>query len=322
MPPVAAYRHCAWPGRNQLGKSECMLNLPLPLFIALLRLSGRKQRFASAANLRAAAAVDRQAITGAPPPRLTRRYAINRVSVLGSHCYTLAPRSSPGQQHVLYLHGGAYVTEMARAHWEFLAALVDSTHCVVHVPIFPLAPEHTHRETMAMVTEVYRGLSGSIASENLVLMGDSSGGGLALLLAQRLPTLSLPQPRDIVLISPWLDLTGAHAKAAVRNIDDPWLAIPGMEEAARWWAGGCDPAEPQVSPLYGALAGLGRLTVLIGTRDLLVAECRDLHSRALSEGIELRWIEAPGMIHVWPLLPLRQGEVARAAIAAIVRDHS
>src|SRR3712207_7795789 len=46
---------------------------------------------------------------------------------------------------------------------------------------------------------------------------DSAGGGLALGLAQGLEEAGLPQPRRLVLIAPWLDLTLRDRKSTRLN---------------------------------------------------------------------------------------------------------
>jgi acetyl esterase/lipase len=40
-----------------------------------------------------------------------------------------------------------------------------------------------------------------------------------------------------------------------------------------------------------------------GTRDLLVPGCRLLADRAAASDWELTYLEAPGLLHVFPLLP-------------------
>lgn len=301
-----------------------MPNLPVPILYLILRLTRRKRRFHSAEALAAAVRRDRARNDGAPPAELAQRLFVLRADLDGRNCYVLAPRpgAKPGAPIVLYLHGGAYCTAMSKWHWRMLAELVEASGCVVHVPLYPLAPEHTHRDALPMVRQLYGALCTRGGRDGIVLMGDSAGGNLALVLAQCLAEHGLPQPRDLVLISPWLDLTTRLATTAARYIDDPWLALPGMRAAAAWWSGGDDPAMPWLSPLHGSLAGLGRMTLFIGTRDLLLAECRALRLRAQREGIGLRWIEAPGLPHVWPLLPLARSAAARRCIAEIVRGEA
>ncbi|WP_372958849.1 alpha/beta hydrolase fold domain-containing protein [Marinobacter sp.] len=300
-----------------------MRTLPLKLFLVLLWLSGRRRRFGSAEAMRRAVARDRRRSTGHPPAEVTRRFSVRRTrrAVDGRlhECFSLSDRSQNGQVQVLYLHGGAHCMEMTVAHWRFLAFLVKATGCVVHVPLFPLAPENDHRDAFPVVLDLYRKLSEAHPAEHLVIMGDSSGGGFALTLAQMLVPLHLPQPRDIVLISPWLDMTVTYPRSVSREIDDPWLDIPGLIAAAEWWTGNSGPSRLRVSPLEGPFRGLGRLSVFIGQRDILIAESRALHDRARKEGAHIEVIEEPGMIHVWPLLPLKEGQAARERIAAIVR---
>jgi len=211
------------------------MTLPWPLFLALLKLLGRRRRFESVEGLRAAVAQDRKTASAEPPASVRKRCAIGKRQVDGHDCYTLAPLSGAGAVQLLYLHGGAHVAEISPFHWRLMAELVETTGCMAHVPIFPLAPEHTYRPAYAMVNEVYRALAAAHDARQLVLMGDSAGGGLALALAQGFAELGLPQPRDIVLISPWLDLTVSNPAIPPLEADDPWLARPGLAQAGRWW---------------------------------------------------------------------------------------
>lgn len=295
-----------------------MMTIPLPIFLMMLKASGRRRRFESVDGLRRAITSDRQQSDGSPPREVREKFKIHVESIEGCNCYTLSPRSGASAVHVMYLHGGAHVAEMSRHHWNLLADLVSRTACTVYVPIHPLAPEHSYRDAFKVVIEVYRRLVGRIEARNVILMGDSSGGGLALAVAQQLNQLVLPHPRDIVLISPWLDLALSHPEIEKLEQRDPWLAVRGLVEAGRMWAAGDDLAHPSLSPINGPLHGLGRITIFIGGRDIFIADCRKLRARAESEGVEVHWVEEPKMIHVWPLLPIRKAESARIIISNIL----
>lgn len=284
----------------------------------MLKASGRRRRFESAEGLRVAIAADRQECDAGPPAALQKKFKISLEQISGWDCYILSPRSNVSLVHAMYLHGGAHVAEMSRHHWQLLADLVNRTGCTVHVPIYPLAPEHSYRDAFPVVSEAYGRLVGRNEPCNVVLMGDSSGGGLALAMAQQLNSMGLAQPRDIVLISPWLDLTVSHPQIGKLERRDPWLAAEGLAEAGRMWAAGDDMAQPPLTPINGSLRGLGRLTVFIGGRDIFMADCRRLRELAEKEDVEMHWVEEPDMIHVWPLLPLRKAAIARAKIAEIL----
>lgn len=63
-----------------------------------------------------------------------------------------------------------------------------------------------------------------------------------------------------------------------------------------------------VSPLFGDLAGLGPLTILTGTRDMLNPDARLLRDKARAAVVRVTWHEAEGQLHVFALLPTRAGE--------------
>lgn len=296
-----------------------MATLPLPLLIAVLRLTGRTRKFRSAADLHREIARERRGFSPEPPAAIAASHAVTRENVMGRPVYTLAPKQGRSAVRVMHLHGGAYVSGISPFHWHFLARLVDATGCTVTIPIYPLAPEGSHRDAFPFVTEAYRRLAADTAPDDLVLAGDSAGGGLALALAQTLAGQGLSQPRDIVMISPWLEVTARNPGIAAVQPYDPWLKVPGALEAARLWAAGDDPSDPRISPINGSIRGLGRLSVFIGTRDILLPDCRDLRDRAAREGVTLHYVEQPGMIHVWPILPIRQAQTAAAEIARIIR---
>lgn len=299
-----------------------MTTFPLPIFLLILKLGGRRRRFETVEGLRRAIAVERRESNACPPSELHEKFAISVERIEGCDCYTMGPRSNASEVNAMYLHGGAHIAEMSRHHWLLLAEMVSRTSCTVHVPIYPLAPEHSHRDAFKMVIEAYRRLADHVDPRNMVLMGDSSGGGFALAVAQQLKQFGLPQPRDIILISPWLDLTVSNPEIPRLERRDPWLAAKGLAEAGRMWAAGDDIAQPSLSPINGPLQGLGRITIFIGGRDLLFAECRELRARAQKEAVEIQWIEDPKMIHVWPLLPIKAAISARKRISNILASRS
>ncbi|HEV3395142.1 MAG TPA: alpha/beta hydrolase, partial [Xanthobacteraceae bacterium] len=93
---------------------------------------------------------------------------------------------SDRNRHVLYLHGGAYVLDIISAHWNMVARLVRYTGCLAVVPLYPLAPEHTWQDAFGLVVPLYESLVARLGRENVIVMGDSAGGGMALALAQQL----------------------------------------------------------------------------------------------------------------------------------------
>lgn len=247
-----------------------------------------------------------------------------RVSVArqeGRRVWTLAPRAKHSGKVLLYLHGGAYVRNINFFHWLLIGQLVRRTGATVVVPDYPLAPAASHREAHAFVQHTYAGLLEQYAPKDIVVMGDSAGGGLALGLAQDLRDQGLPMPARLILIAPWLDVTvSAPAIEALAPLDH-MLDAPSIRKAGLAYAAGDDPRHPSVSPLFGALHGLPPMDIFVGTHDLLLADARALVRRMEAEGFPIHLHEYPGMFHVWVAVTmLPEAKEALSRIAGLIRE--
>ncbi|MEU4558623.1 alpha/beta hydrolase [Actinoplanes sp. NPDC023936] len=207
---------------------------------------------------------------------------------------------------VVYLHGGAYTSEIVEQHWSLIGFIAEQAGCEVHVPIYGLSPEHHGREALDLVSEVIRGLG-----RPCHLVGDSAGGGLALLAAQA----NKGRVAGLTMIAPWLDLTMSNPGIDAVEPHDPWLFRAGLRPIADAWTGGLALDDPRLSPIHGDLDGLPPTQILVGTRDITLPDCRLLRDR-LPAGTPLTYHEEPGAIHVYPLLPVPEARAGRRAIVA------
>jgi len=251
----------------------------------------------------------------APPRRLDRKVDISLEIRHGWRCYQLTPRGGTDPAvRVLYLHGGAYIEEIDALQWTLVTKLAVEAPARFVVPIFPLAPYRTAVKTVATTTRVAADLLAEHGPD-VMLMGDSAGGGLALAVAQHLRDEHHRQPRRLVLVSPWLDATMSNPAIHDVHPHDAVLGAPGLAEAGRIYAGDLDPADPRVSPIHGEFAGLAPVTVYSGTHDILNADCREFVARARASGVNVDYQELSRGHHCYPLFPTRHGRAARHHIA-------
>ncbi|HET9486082.1 MAG TPA: alpha/beta hydrolase, partial [Chryseosolibacter sp.] len=152
-----------------------------------------------------------------PPAEVVEKCTVEKRILHHRNVFTLHPKTNPSGKHILYLHGGAYVQNFVRQHWTFLASLVEELHCSITAPDYPLAPRHTYREAFDMVIPLYKKLINMVSPKDVILMGDSAGGGFVLALSQYLHKRNVPQPGQLFLLSPWLDLTMKNP--AIKDID-------------------------------------------------------------------------------------------------------
>ncbi|MEU9300808.1 alpha/beta hydrolase [Streptomyces sp. NPDC048269] len=290
------------------------------LSVALIA-AGRRRRFASAEAVRTRVAQSaRRPASHLPPRGLGRVADISRTFVGAWPVYDVSPRGTEPAAQVLYVHGGAYVNELVRPHWAMVRTLVTRARARVVVPAYILAPRGTADRTVPVAADLLSGLIASGGTGGTVLLGDSAGAGLALAAAQRLRERTGAQPSRIVLISPWLDVSMSHPDQAGIEADDPMLALPGLREAGRLYAGTLAADDPRVSPLHGSFEGLAPLTVFTGTRDVLTTDSRELVRRVRAGGAEVEFHEEAGLPHAYPLLPLPEGRAARDRIVELIRS--
>ena len=294
-----------------------MSSLASRLMPAVMTLRGAKRVFSTAEAMQRK--LLRQS-TGrppksTPPARLSKTVDIRELQIAGWTVYEISPKGKTPPRRALYLHGGCYVFEIALQHWLFVAKLAVETNTRFLVPIYPLAPAETADTIVPKATDLAARLIEEVGSENTSVLGDSAGGGMALAVSMQLRDRGNPAPHSTVLISPWLDITGTDPQLAVIAPHDPWLAVPGSHFAGGVYRGALPETDPLVSPLYGDLHGLGSLTMFSGTRDILNADATKFRSLARAAGLAIDYHEVPGMIHVFPILPIPEGTAARAVVA-------
>ena len=241
----------------------------------------------------------------APPPTATIEALCNvsQRKVRGHVVYELNPKRATDELHVLYTHGGSYVNELIRIHWDGIEQLIRHTGASVTVPLYPLAPESTFRHAFALLEEVYRDVLTRMPADRVVLCGDSAGGGLALALAMHLRDLGPPRPGRVVLFSPWLDLTLADPAARELEKQDVMLNVDTLRMHGQWWAGGEDARQPLLSPLFGDPTHLPPVDIFQGTDDIFISDARSFYRDAIKAGADVRLYETLGGCHVFMLFP-------------------
>lgn len=255
-----------------------------------------------------------------PTGRIISSYHVDKYKVNGQNVFTLRPKENVSDKHILYLHGGAYVEGFLRPHWDFMHMLIRETNCIITAPDYPLAPENTYIQSFAMVSSLYTELIGKVKQNDLILMGDSSGGGLALALAQLMRNQNIPQPSQIILLSPWLDISLTNPGIKDLDPSDLFLNVEGLKLAGKAYAGDESTDFYLLSPVNGPLDGLGKISIFTGSREILAADARRLKEKADEEEIEINYYEYPGMFHAWMLINLPESKMARKQIIDLIRN--
>ena len=119
------------------------------------------------------------------------------------------PAEAEAGAAILYLHGGAYVVGSAKAYRHFAGQIAARAGAPVFVADYALAPERPFPAAVEDAEAAYRALANTGASR-LAIVGDSAGGGLALVVASSMTRAAhdgaVPEPVATAALSPWTDL--------------------------------------------------------------------------------------------------------------------
>lgn len=208
--------------------------------------------------------------------------------------------TTPDQRIILYLHGGGFAIGSCASHRAFVGRLAVVCHAQAVIPEYRLAPEHVFPAGLHDAVDVYAGLlETGWSAEQIIIAGDSAGGGLTLSTLVEAHSRGLPMPRAIVLMSPWTDLTLSGESFETHATVDPWLAPAMLGPMRDLYLGGGDPANPLASPLWADLSQLPPTLIHVGDQEILLSDSLRLAERARDAGVEVEIEVGKDLWHVW-----------------------
>jgi epsilon-lactone hydrolase len=220
---------------------------------------------------------------------------------------------------IVHFHGGWYVWGTARAYRNMVGHIAARTGAAAFIPDYRLAPEHPFPAAVHDAQAVYEGLV-TRGMRRIAVVGDSAGGGLSLallaVLAARKGSDATPVPVGAVVLSPLTDLTLSGRSWESRAAADPYFTRAQGVAMAPIYPGGHDPKDPLVSPLYGNLAGLPPIRVIVGDDEVLLEDSLSYVEKAVAAGVDARVDVWEGVPHVF-LSSVGQLEAADQALDAI-----
>ena len=206
---------------------------------------------------------------------------------------------------VLYLHGGGYTCGSLEYAKGFAATLASQCGVRVFCAAYRLAPENPYPAAVDDALEAYRYLlKKGYAPRQILLCGESAGGGLIYALCLRLRQEGLELPCGLIGISPWVDLTGSGQSYETNRDNDPSLTQELLEFYAKCYT--TDPADPLCSPVFGDLAGFPPSLLFAGGDEILLDDARALHEKLVQSGCRSTLHIAPERWHAYVLYCLSE----------------
>lgn len=228
----------------------------------------------------------------------------------------LYSRENPASDKViLQLHGGGYMGAVRNAYYVFAGLYNEVSHgCSVLTPDYRVAPEHPYPAALMDAFASYRWLlDRGWQAEQIILAGDSAGGGLAMALTMYLKDRGLPLPCGIIAMSPWTDVTASGESYSANFEKDPLFG--NTQESIIYqndYAGDHDPKDCYISPLFGDFENFPPMLIQVGSIEMLLSDSVSAAEKAKEQGVKVRLSIYEGMFHVFQMAYLSIPESKRA----------
>lgn len=258
-----------------------------------------------------------------PPPETVTRVA--ELAHLPCLWVTNRARTHPprADKVVLYLHGGGYVAGSPRAYTHLLARIARLTQMQVCAPEYRKAPEHPFPAAFDDAVGGFEALLNlGYRPENIVIGGDSAGGGLALALLAHLNAKGV-LPAGVFAFSPFVDATFSGTSIRENEEADPVLPASQKDQMAAWILNGAAPDDPRISPLYATFtAPLPPVFLQVSNTEILRDDAMRMAEKLRAAGASVEVDLWPDPPHVWVFFPrlLPEAREALRRVAAFITD--
>lgn len=228
----------------------------------------------------------------------------------------LSLKENPSQDHVIFqLHGGGYMGAVRNAYYVFAGLYNEVSHgCNVLTPDYRVAPEHPYPAALEDAVASYQWLlDKGYYGEQIIVAGDSAGGGLAMALCMYLKDHHMPMPGGVVAMSPWTDLTASGESYETNYERDPLFG--NTKDSLIYvndYAGDHDKMDCYISPLFGDFRGFPPMLIQVGSLEMLLSDSVSVAAKAREQGIRVRLSIYEGMFHVFQMAYLNIPESKKA----------
>ncbi|MCR5213566.1 MAG: alpha/beta hydrolase [Eubacterium sp.] len=205
---------------------------------------------------------------------------------------------------ILHLHGGGYVGAMRR-HYKNMAGLYSEVGggATVLTVDYRVAPEHTFPAAVEDGLKAYQWiLEQGYSNEQIILAGDSAGGGLAMAICHVLKSRWQKLPAGLVAMSPWADVTASGSSYKDNYDIDPVFGNDRSEMIFNNpYVKDVNPKDPRISPLFGDFTGFPPMLIQVGTDEMLLSDSESVAAKARAAGVKVRFTKYNGMFHVFQM---------------------
>lgn len=244
-------------------------------------------------------------------PPLDKNVRVNYVEITPEcKSYWIQPVNAYQQSVLLYIHGGAFISNSAKNYNAVAYRFGKAWGMNVLNVDYRLAPEHPMPAALMDVVHAYKWLLKH--SDKIVVAGDSAGGGLALLLMQWIVAQNkvddkntIPIPICAALFSPYTDLTHRNASIKRNNDCDLLLGSDNIDEMLQqiqnWVCPNLTAENPLCSPYFGSFSNLPPLYFVVSDNEILFDDTIKSAKKAINAGVTVHVDVGHRLCHAYPI---------------------
>ena len=241
------------------------------------------------------------------PEFVTKAVAVREEALSDdARIFTATPKDGVlrSDKHVLFYHGGALLINIMDTQWQLAISLIEELGCTVHMLEYPLAPTYSHVETYRAIMDAYRWVLDQVEPEKFVLLGDSVGAHLVIAAAQFAIRDGLPQPAQLITLSPWIDFANELPGKTEREAGDPVIGMVSLYGIPAAWCP--DIVNDKACPpnlQYGPFEGMAPLYIQIGSTEVMLVDAMELTRCVEEAGGTVEMEIGEGLWHTYALYP-------------------
>ncbi len=206
------------------------------------------------------------------------------VSADGVPAMWLRPHGVPDDRVIVALRGGGFVGGSLYTHRKMYGHLAKRAGVPVLLATYRMAPDHQYPAQIEDAVTAYRWAAGRAG--RAAVAGDSSGGGLAVQVAMRVPDVAA-----VLALSPWLDMDPAQTSSTYESCagTDLFFTRPMVQGLiGAYLPAGVSGLDPAVNALHTDLSGLPPVFVQCGAEESGRGDSERFAALAEKAGAEVR----------------------------------
>ena len=256
--------------------------------------------------------------------RVPKGVKVERIDIDDIRAAWIRPSMEESKKIILHFHGGGYATGSINSHLMMCAPMAQTLKMNILLPEYRLAPEHPFPAALEDAQKVYCWLiAQGHKSSDIVISGDSAGGGLGVATVLTLRDANEPLPAAVVCLSPWVDLTNKGGSHITNANSEAVFKTKALKEWALFYTEESNLSNPLVSPVFADFHGFPPLLILAGSEEILLDDSLALAEKARADGVAVTLRIWDRMWHDWTALGdlIPESRQAFEEVRAFVKEY-